>query len=193
MAWENRFVDDEGNDCLTSVDCTDCKVSKIGGADFRSFKTHKFKEPGLRYEIALCIKTGCIVWVMGPFPCGDWPDINIFRYALRQMLGPYERVEADDGYRGEDPLNVKVPASMVHDQRDVFLKMQSYVRRHDETVNKRIKQFKLLSSVFRGDIEFHGTCFRAVAALTQMEIDNGAKLFDVEYSDDYFEVLSAYG
>ena len=32
---------------------------------------------------------------MGPFPCGDWPDIVCFRYALKQMLDDEERVEAD--------------------------------------------------------------------------------------------------
>ena len=178
---------------MISVDCTDCKVSKIAGADFRSFKNHKFKEPELQYEVALCIKTGFIVLVMGSFPCGDWPNINIFRYSLKWMLGVGERVEADDGYRGEDPLKAKVPASMVHNQDDVFLKMRSYVRRRQETVNKRMKQFKVLFTVFRGDITFHGSCFRAVAVLTQLKIDHGVKLFDVEYSDDYFEVVAAYG
>ena len=61
--------------------------------------------------LALCILTGDIVWVIGPFPCGDRPDIEIFRFALKPMLGDCERVEADDGYVGEDPLNIKVPGS----------------------------------------------------------------------------------
>ena len=68
-----------------------------------------------------------IVWVMGALPCGDWPDINVFRYALKHRLGEAERVEADDGYVGEDPLKTKVPKSMVHDQQ--FNKMRSYVCR----------------------------------------------------------------
>ena len=109
------------------------------------------------------------------------------------MLGVEERVEADDGYRGEDSLKVKVSVSMVHNQDDVFLKMRSYVQRRQKTVNKRMKQFKVLFTVFRGDITFHGSCFRAVAVLMQLKIDHGVKLFDVEYSDDYFEVVAAYG
>ena len=166
-------------------------VSKIGNADLRSFKTHKFKQAGLRYEIALCILTGDIVWVMGPFPCGDWPDINVFRYALKHQLGPSERVEADDGYIGEDPIKTKVPKSIVHDQKPLFLKMRTFVRRRHETVNKRMKQFKVLSTVFRHNIELHGDCFRAVAVLTQLEIDHGARLFDVTYTDDYFELVES--
>jgi len=55
-----------------------------------SFKMHKSKESGLRYEISLDILTGDIVSVMGPSPCGDWPDIDIFRWGLLQMLDPNE-------------------------------------------------------------------------------------------------------
>jgi len=56
------------------------------------------------------------VWVLGPFPCGDWPDISIFWFGLKHMLEEFERVEADDGYTGEDPLHVKAAKSAVHNQ-----------------------------------------------------------------------------
>ena len=65
------------------------------------FYSHKFKGPGLRYEVALSIQTGDIVWINGPFPAGAWPDINIFRHGLKWMLKEAgERCEADKGYRG---------------------------------------------------------------------------------------------
>lgn len=75
----------------------------------KAFRSHKFKHAGLRYEIAVCILTGDIVWVIGPFPCGAWPDISIFRFALKYLLDENERVEADDGYIGEDPLKNQGP------------------------------------------------------------------------------------
>ena len=62
-----------------------CKIT-VDGTDFRiqepipfnpKWYSHKFKGPGLRYEVAICIKTGCIVWVIGPFPAGEWPDRKI--------------------------------------------------------------------------------------------------------------------
>ena len=58
--------------------------------------------------------TGHIVWLMGPFPAGDWNDITIFRFALKHMLEEHERVEADDGYRGENPGAAKIPGSQYH-------------------------------------------------------------------------------
>ena len=75
IIWTDRFEEDDGNDCLTSVDCTDYRVEIQGGPAWFSYK---FRKPGLRYEICLCIKTEYIVWINGPFPCGDYNDITIF-------------------------------------------------------------------------------------------------------------------
>ena len=164
-----------------TVDGTDCRIRRQQGNP-KSWHSHKFGGPGVRYEVAVCILTGFIVWVLGPFPCGDWPDVTIFRFALKQLLDENERVEADDGYVGEDPLHVKAPASMVHDEKRRI--MRSRVRSRHETVNKRLKQFKCLETVFRHDVQLHGMCFRACAVLTQLEIENGSPLFSVsEYSD----------
>lgn len=152
----------------------------------KAFKSHKFEGPGVRYEVAINIRTGDIVWVMGPFPCGDWPDIVIFWFALKYMLEDGERVKADDGYVGEDPLTVKAASSAVHDTDPAIRYVRGRVRRQHETVNKRFKQFKVLAERFEHDIEFHGECFRARAVMTQLSINNGHPLFSVEeYKDNH--------
>jgi hypothetical protein len=162
---------------LTSVDCTDCVTTEQGKVPSLFF-THKENCSGLRYEVALSILSGDIVWIHGPFPCGDWPDIEIFRLSLVHQLDRLERVEADDGYKGEDPEYIKTPSGVVHPQEQ--LKLRSRVRSRHETVNKRFKQFRCLSGTFRHDIAFHGKCFRAVAILTQLSIENGHPLFPIE-------------
>ena len=58
---------------------------------------HKFKNVGLHYKFASCIKTGWLVWIHGPFPCGEWPDISIFHHDLKNMLHKKECMEADNG------------------------------------------------------------------------------------------------
>ena len=73
--------------------------------------SHKFNGPGLRYEVALAIRTGLIVWLNGPFPCGTFPDDKIFKGALVEMLDEKERVEADGGYFKYDPEFTKTPKS----------------------------------------------------------------------------------
>eukprot|EP00171_Calliarthron_tuberculosum_P006568 IDg6568t1 len=71
-----------------------CRVS-VDGTDFRiceptpfcpSWYSHKFKGPGLRYEVALAIETGEIVWVHGPFQAGAFNDVAIFRVGLKKAL-----------------------------------------------------------------------------------------------------------
>lgn len=98
---------------------------------------------------------------------------------MKHLLDTNERVEADDGYRGEDPLNAKVPASMVHVQDDQILRVRSIVRRRHETANKRIKQFDCLQEIFDHDVSLHGVFFHACVVLTQLAINNGNPLFPV--------------
>ena len=91
-------------DTHLSVDCTDCRIQQKGP----TFASHKFKaKSALRYEVALGILSGEIKWLNGPYPCKDWPDINIFRDGLMKELELGERVEADDGYVGERPYLTK--------------------------------------------------------------------------------------
>ena len=71
---ENRKDGDMGEDCLVTVDGKDFETDKQGNV--KIFWVCKFKNSGLCYEFAFCIKTGWLVWIHGPFPCGNWPDIN---------------------------------------------------------------------------------------------------------------------
>ena len=134
IVWSNRLKNDKGNNCLVSCDGTDFRIPEHGPP----FYSHMFKKSGLRYEVCLCILTGDIVWINGPYNAGRWPDITIFWYSLLSHLGKNERVEADDGYIGEDQQYVKCPASFVNPTKTEF--MQQRCRNCQETVNKRFKQ-----------------------------------------------------
>ena len=175
---------DQGYDCQMTIDCTDCYLSNVAHS-MAAFNSYKFKRSGLRYEIGLCIKTGWICWVFGGLPCGDWVDVDIFRLALKHELDEHDRVEADDGYVGEDPVKTKVPASMVHPQDKKILRVRSKVRRRHETVNKTLKTFLVLGGkAMRHDLECHGYFFRAVVVLVQLSMQHGKPLFQVpEYHD----------
>ena len=54
-----------------SVDGVDFKVQRVK-RNMKAFKTHKFKESGLRYEIGVCILTGMLFgsWVHSPVVIG---------------------------------------------------------------------------------------------------------------------------
>ena len=98
-----------------SIDGTDFRIPEPGlfHKEYSpQWYSHKFKGPGVRYEVGLCIRTGMIVWISGPYECGIWTDIKIFRDALVHDLDSDERVEADKGYRGENPEFTKTPGGM---------------------------------------------------------------------------------
>lgn len=134
----------------------------------------------MKYEICVGIYSGDITWVNGPFPCSVH-NIEMFRSSLMSHLDRLERVEADDGYIGEAPLKVKCPKSSVNPEET--LAMQAKVRMRHETVNKRFKQWAILKQVFRHPLVKHGSVFRAIAVMTQLAIEDGEKLFDVEYTN----------
>lgn len=180
ILWENRRINDIGNDCLVSVDGTDFRIKQIKPWS-EAWYSYKYNGPGLRYEVGVCIRTGAIVWIHGPFAPGDYNDIEIFRHAMIAFLEDGERVEADAGYRGEHPRYVKIP-DVLEEGTNVQRMRQRLMKRH-ETVNKRLKNFGCLKQAFRHDLVFHSACFRAVAVVTQLAFENGEPVFQVDYDD----------
>ena len=181
-------MDDIGNQCLVSVDGTDFKIYQWKPF-WKGWFSHKFKGPGLRYEVGLCIRTGWIVWIHGPFPCGKWPDLKIFRKSLIKMLGSGEKVQADKGYVGE-PKCIVVPVDADDDDEDrkVAQDVGKEVRTRHETVNKRFKQFQILHRVFRHSLEYHQPAFGACAVVTQLSLERGEPLYAVNYDESQLRV-----
>ena len=136
----------------------------------------------LRYEVVLDILRGVISWIHGPFAAGRWTDTNIFCDGLMRYLGQNERVEANNGYIGKAPGNVKCPASFI----DPFENegMQSRVRSRHETVNKRFKRWGVLNQIYRHSIDDHAYIVWEMVVLTQqLSLENVEPLFPVSYKD----------
>ena len=169
---------DIGNDALVTVDGTDMKVQKKFD---KRFFSHKFQSGGLRYEVGVCIITGHIVWLNGPFRCGI-NDITIVRQCIVGNLAKNEMVEADKGYVGEDDY-IRTPFPK-HCRTEKEKKMKGNALGRHETMNERLKNFNVLADTFRHPLVRHSSIFWAVAVITQLNIENGQPLFDVEYYDD---------
>jgi hypothetical protein len=183
IVFESRKDSGSLNDCLISVDGIDCRIPQQGPAiPGNPFSSFKFKgKCGLRYEIGVDILAGNIVWIEGPYAAGKYPDVEIFRRGLAQWLDEFERVEADEGYIGEAPLKVKCPGCPSNPTDHQSL--QKRVQGRHESVNGRFKNWEILKVMYRHDIMEHGNVFWAIAVITQISIDEGERLFEVEYSD----------
>ena len=172
--------------CFVSVDGTDCPVFEPWPFDSKMF-SHKTNGPALKYEVAVAISTGYIVWVNGPFKGGKG-DSKIFQEGLKHHLYQDEMVEVDAGYRGDDKF---MNPSMASDSKG--RKNKSIVRGRHENVNSRLKIYNVLTSYFRHmkpNNKFmvkHGMCFDSVAVITQLKMEFGReRLYDVEYDEDYY-------
>lgn len=164
---------DIGWSAKITVDGTDCKIQEPLPFD-RKWFSHKFKGPGVRYEIGICIQTGWIVWVNGPFPCGRYPDLKIARLGLIPQLDDGEHYVADGGYRDQ-----KGPSITPSGFNTVSERKGRLFRARHETVNARLKIFNLFNTAFRHDVNKHGVCFHAAINMTQIALQSGEGLFDV--------------
>ncbi len=127
------------------------------------------------------ILAGNIVWVNGPYAAGKYPDIKIFHSGLAHWLDEFERVEADDGYIGGAPQKVKCPgcvSNLTENQE-----MQNWVRSRHQSLNGRLKNWEILKSMYRHNLMEHRNFFWALTVITQISINAGEKLFEVDYSD----------
>lgn len=146
----------------------------------RGFFLFKFKYGGLRYELGNNIHTGDLSWLSGPFPPGDWNDLEIIRFVLKLHLDDNERVEADNGYLGEDPCVTMCPGSVCFMEDQHWHKKWSKVQNCGEMFNHWLKTFGILSHTFCHDIEKHSMCFRTCAIFAQLSFEVGTKkLFKV--------------
>lgn len=147
-----------------SIDGTDCRIEEP--APFNTcWYSHKFKGAGLRYEIGVSLLGGNIMWANGPFPCGSYPDVKIFRNELKHLLLEDEYVIADKGYRDEKCMIERI-------ERKENQKLQNYRARH-ETINRMLKSFNVLSTTFRHDRNLHSDCFHAVCNIVNLKIKHG--------------------
>jgi len=171
-------MNDNGSICKVTVDGTDYRIPEPTPFD-PIWRSHKFNGPGLRYEIGICIQTGWIVWINGPYPAGV-PDRSIARDWLNSMLLDGELYHADgaycDGHQYCMPPNRQL--------RNLDQYMKSTARARHEAINGWFKRFGILTQTFRHDKYLHYEVFGAVANIVQLCIMLGGSPFDVEYYDN---------
>ena len=179
--WENRLIGAyPWNRCRVSVDGMDFRMREPRPFDPRWF-SHKFNGPALRYEIAISISTGWIVWVMGPFPAGEWPDLRIVRESLNHELDAGEQYIADGGYY--DGYQWAVTPRGLHEHVD---RVRALVRARHENINGRFKQWRALCERWRHAPHKHGVMFRAIANVIQMGLRSDEPAWPIQYNEREF-------
>ena len=121
--------------------------------------------------------------ISGPYCPGVYCGLDIFQASIMSHLEAFEWLEADDGYVAEAPLKGNCPKCLTipEDRKAMMQKGQAW----QETINKRFKQWFILKQCFSHDLSKHHDVFAAIAVISQVAVENGEPLFDVEYSDPY--------
>ena len=144
----------------------------IDGTDFRIKEPHpfqpgwysvKFRGPAVRYEVGICIATGWIVWVFGPFRAGK-NDHLISQEGVDLILDHGERYIADKIYASECAIN---PYDAWNNADSQYMTL---VRGRHETINRLFKQFKSIANTFRRDPAKHGLFMYSIANIIQVGI-----------------------
>jgi len=180
--FSHRFLLDNGSYCLITLDGTDFRIQEPTPFDPKWY-SHKFKAAGVRYEVGICIQTGQIVWVNGPYPCGEWSDLRIARDRILYELRENEWIVADGGYN-DAGIFFKTPTGLNNEDQ----RMKGKARARHECVNRRFKQWQVLQQRFRHDVHLHGLCFHAIANLTHMEMD-GCGMNQIETHEGPFGLI----
>ena len=117
IVWNKRYRGAPNDTwCHVSVDGTDFQIGEPTPFD-KCWKSPKAKGAAVKYEVAVSIFMGDIVWIYGPH-VGSKSDIKIFNEKLRKMLKPQEMVEVDAGYKGNKDFSAAVMIGRLKKRRE---------------------------------------------------------------------------
>lgn len=100
---------------------------------------------------------------------GSDTKITIFISELKRKLMNHELVIRDSAYR--DLKWVYYDGALIDLLRSI--------RACQESLFKRMKDFSILASRFRHELEYHADMFYCVDNLVQMSIDDGESIFEI--------------
>jgi DDE superfamily endonuclease len=177
---EDRFEGDAFQRAVMVVDGIDFQIAEPLKNGFSSvWYSQKWNGPGIKYEIATCIKTGKIVWINGPFPCARFNDLQLYRIGLKGQLTTGERVWGDLGYKGEYTIITPERAISQNHLRDI-----NRARSRHEAINGRLTQFGSLHQFWRHDLNKHYLVLYSAAVIHNIECELWGPTFTCDSQHD---------
>ena len=101
---------------VVTVDGVDMKVWEPQHPTFphdKKFFSKKFSHGAVKYELAVSIFSGDLVWIKGPFKAGVH-DLTIFCHGLKNKLANGQIAIADRGYCSSKPDEIYKLATPYH-------------------------------------------------------------------------------
>ena len=181
IKWMHSFRSVNSSTFIITVNCVDFKIHEPTDRHLpkaEKYFSQKHGSAGLKYEIAISVFESKVVWVNGPFPCGQHDGVVFGEGGLREKMlndaAPGKRGIADGIYQKHKDL-LSIPNTM--DSKELH-NFKSRARLRQEVFHGRMKNYECLSNCFRHSIEKHKMATEAVITTLCYQMDNGARLYD---------------
>jgi hypothetical protein len=174
--WQDRLDANSAEGLLqgiyTIIDATECIIQRPSDPDLQRYMfSSKKKRHGLKYEIAVRISDGRIVWIKGP--CAARIHDLAFHYqcGLQQHLQVGENMLGDKGYQGASHIVVpwkKPRGQELNAMQVAFNRLVGSARIIVEHAIGRIKNFLCLRTPWRHALHLHPIAFSVCAQIAQI-------------------------
>ena len=104
---------------------------------------------------------------------------------LVHMLDNGEQVVADGGYRDSSGVFTTPNGLNNADQT-----MKQLARSRHEVVNRRLKQWGILCTLYRNHLSTHGRVFIACSVITSLVLQLDQPIFEIEYNNSVVDECS---
>ena len=147
-----------------TLDGTDFPVNEAHPHD-PGLYSHKLNAAGIRYDIAINIVTGDIVYWSGGEKAGEFPDLKLARNGILHLIDEGEMIIADKGYNDHRYF------IFTTDLRGDNYMIKKITGRH-ENINARLKVWGFLRNRFRHDFPTHYRMFLAIIEIEKFKLKN---------------------
>lgn len=184
ITWPEEFNRDDTVTLIYTVDGKHCRVYEQPHPEMtkdRKWYSHKFKGPGVTYEVALHIWKSKIIHISKGIRKASVHDKTMYTEpgGLRSKTREGKMGIADGAYKAgeaEEPLPIFRPNSH---NRPLARKFSARARARQESHYGRIDNFKCMKETWRHGVDLHCVTFEAINVILQYQYDNGHPLFDV--------------
>lgn len=180
ISWPEEVYNSSTRRFLLTVDGVDFKTYEVSTEEYnvdRQTFSQKHGHGAVKYEIGVDAYEPKIVWIHGPYKAGTH-DKTIFEDVggLLEKIPEGKVVVCDRVYRKSDHAD-KLALPNLGDSEDLQ-NFKARLRARHESLNGRLKDWRILFDIYRHPIDNHVHVLEAVAVLVQYQLDNGHPIFD---------------
>jgi hypothetical protein len=191
--WVTRIGSLKGNKIFMDLTVDAIYAISADGIDFKIWEkkhpkynidtkafSQKFKACGAKYLIALSLTEAKCVFIAGPYLGGVSDSETMVESGLQDLLLQHNKVAMlDRGYHSKIPKHRETHAYPEEIDPPDLHNFKSRARLRQETFNRRLRCFEVLSRTFTNGWDKHKLAFEAVVIIVQYQMENGSPIFCV--------------